>query len=889
MQATTKWAPKQLLLQRWAQPQAKLRGIYLRWSKTPQGKQCIKVIASAAFRRIYVITALTILLATTALWTVLGAIINLQNADQLANGYLFQDSATLHGAMFPGQHSFLFKWPLFYLLKVLGYSNFSLIAVTLLCVLVTVAILVYVLYRIERRPLVFATLCLALASVLLLVPTQPYAGGLLPVNMAMLTTRNIEYGLYILALSLLAGTHKLASRRFVGAVALLIVLIASDKLFLTLALGGGLVAMFIYALSGKWNLVTMSVNWLTAAGVATLGALVVVAGVLSSGVTHIVRDNGAGPYALVHGTKELALGTIYAIGSVFTNFGANPAYDARTVQQIPVRASHHLLSVGGLSYGFNTILLLIGLYACCRLMVASLTSNKTKVLKQNRPFKLSIALIWSSLAAGAAFIVTNHYYVVDARYLTITMFAVIISAATYFGSKRVRPVPVVLVGGAITLGMVASVYACVHNFGAEQAALQDITARNTRVTQVLASHSVDVLVGDYWRVLPIKQQSLGKQSVLPLGNCTAPRQILSSKAWQPDLHHKRFAYLLSLDRGLTDFPQCTLQKVIDEYGRPNGSFLVAGTLDKPTELVLFYDRGAHHSAPKANGTALQPATVVPVAPEDLPYTSCSVPTVMNIVAHQDDDLLFMSPDLLHDIKAGHCVRTVYMTAGDAGASSSYWISRERGSEEAYSSMLKTDDIWIDRIVKVGDNRYITVSNPRGNSHVSLIFMHLPDGNLGGQGFASVANQSIARLEAGQIRQIDSVDGQSVYTADQVSDALTTLMHLYQPAEIHTQSNVSGRKFVDHSDHRATGRFVKRAYDNYEIEQFNNKISVPIRYYIGYPIHERPENVSGTDLAEKEAAFFMYGKHDGSVCHSVKECDSSTVYYSYLTRQYQSPY
>ena len=39
---------------------------------------------------------------------------------------------------------------------------------------------------------------------------------------------------------------------------------------------------------------------------------------------------------------------------------------------------------------------------------------------------------------------------------------------------------------------------------------------------------------------------------------------------------------------------------------------------------------------------------------------------MQIVAHPDDDLLFQSPDLLHDVVGGKCVRTVFVTAGERG-------------------------------------------------------------------------------------------------------------------------------------------------------------------------------------------------------------------------------
>ncbi len=39
---------------------------------------------------------------------------------------------------------------------------------------------------------------------------------------------------------------------------------------------------------------------------------------------------------------------------------------------------------------------------------------------------------------------------------------------------------------------------------------------------------------------------------------------------------------------------------------------------------------------------------------------------LSIVAHEDDDLLFLSLDLPKRIQAGDSVRTIFLTAGDAG-------------------------------------------------------------------------------------------------------------------------------------------------------------------------------------------------------------------------------
>ena len=60
--------------------------------------------------------------------------------------------------------------------------------------------------------------------------------------------------------------------------------------------------------------------------------------------------------------------------------------------------------------------------------------------------------------------------------------------------------------------------------------------------------------------------------------------------------------------------------------------------------------------------------------------ACPQGTTLNFVAHEDDDLLFLSPDLLHDLHNGKCVTTVLLTAGDAGDVSSYWLGREDGSK-----------------------------------------------------------------------------------------------------------------------------------------------------------------------------------------------------------------
>jgi len=77
------------------------------------------------------------------------------------------------------------------------------------------------------------------------------------------------------------------------------------------------------------------------------------------------------------------------------------------------------------------------------------------------------------------------------------------------------------------------------------------------------------------------------------------------------------------------------------------------------------------------------------------YTWASpAPVDVNIVAHQDDDILFMNPDILKSVVAGHRQVTVYITAGNigiAGDQHAYSLTREAGAIAGYQKLLQLAD------------------------------------------------------------------------------------------------------------------------------------------------------------------------------------------------------
>lgn len=260
-------------------------------------------------------------------------------------------------------------------------------------------------------------------------------------------------------------------------------------------------------------------------------------------------------------------------------------------------------------------------------------------------------------------------------------------------------------------------------------------------------------------------------------------------------------------------------------------------------------------------------------------------TVMNVVAHQDDDLLFINPDIIHDIQQHDCVRTVYVTAGDDGRGTDYLLSREAGSEAAYDIMLSNTQPWSYHKVMLSSGAVVTTASPTGNANVSLTFLRLPDGNLDGSGFPDTDNESIAKLEAGSIASITTVDGQESYTSAKLTATLEALIQLYAPNTVNTQSDDTGFSVADHSDHLAVSSYATLAATMYAA-QAHNKSLIHLNYFMGYPIRTMISNLSPTDTAEKAAAFFAYAVHDPGVCTSVEQCIATNSSYGlYLSRQY----
>jgi LmbE family N-acetylglucosaminyl deacetylase len=265
------------------------------------------------------------------------------------------------------------------------------------------------------------------------------------------------------------------------------------------------------------------------------------------------------------------------------------------------------------------------------------------------------------------------------------------------------------------------------------------------------------------------------------------------------------------------------------------------------------------------------------SPQDTSATAaCPSGATMNVVAHEDDDLLFLSPDLLHDIQSGRCVRTVYVTAGDADNEADYWMSRESGMKAAYAQMAGVANSWSTADAGVGGHP-IPLLTLTGRPSVSLEFMRLPDGNGDGSGYGNNNFESLQKLWQGSISQIHAVNGSSTYTKSGLTSTLTTLMNSLQPDTVRTQDYVDAFGDVDHSDHIATAYFTRAAHQGYTTPH-------QLIGYMDYATNDLAQNVFDPDLTTKRNAFNSYLGFDEAPCGSPPNCGNND-YAGWIKRQY----
>jgi len=161
-------------------------------------------------------------------------------------------------------------------------------------------------------------------------------------------------------------------------------------------------------------------------------------------------------------------------------------------------------------------------------------------------------------------------------------------------------------------------------------------------------------------------------------------------------------------------------------------------------------------------------------------------------AHEDDWQLFLSPSPYHAYQAGDNLLFIYVTAGDAGQGSSYWIARELAAEASVKAIAGTGFLEGNATATFC---YTASTQVCHDIHLWTyertvsVYMRLPDSGVNGGGFPSTGYQSLGKLRDGNISSLNAIDGSTTYNGwDDLTSTLAAIINAYAPHDSTTMIN-----------------------------------------------------------------------------------------------------
>ncbi len=245
---------------------------------------------------------------------------------------------------------------------------------------------------------------------------------------------------------------------------------------------------------------------------------------------------------------------------------------------------------------------------------------------------------------------------------------------------------------------------------------------------------------------------------------------------------------------------------------------------------------------------------------------------MFLIAHYDDDMIFMQPELLDALHAGSMM-TVYVTSGDQVYGDAHSDELFHAARIAYSSVTGAAD-W--------DCGYIQLANAPAHhcrsesTGVSVIALDLPEGGREGQ-----FHDSLLHHVEGDVRELPILGPIGGHTnVDAIADELSQLVAATAPAEIHAL-DVAATHGRDHMSHLFASSFglwgaARAGYAG------------AWRWHRGYNVSDDPPTLPDDEFAPAavllgyyEACYF----HCGACGTSCKTLDAS--HDTWLHRQYSA--
>jgi LmbE family N-acetylglucosaminyl deacetylase len=234
-----------------------------------------------------------------------------------------------------------------------------------------------------------------------------------------------------------------------------------------------------------------------------------------------------------------------------------------------------------------------------------------------------------------------------------------------------------------------------------------------------------------------------------------------------------------------------------------------------------------------------------------------------VVAHQDDDLLFLNPDTAQAIRRGAPVRVVFVTAGEFNGNGvtreAYAEQRRQGVCCACAEIAGVADNWSRQAGQVA-GRDVELDVLVDMPTVELMFLGLPDGGDSSQANALTRMWADPSVTAYSLVYPNSPARTScTYARADLLSALVSIMRATTPTVIRVQ-DTDPDPFLrpDHADHIAVATFTSAALDSYVAAGGSPAQLVENRCY---NIENSGLNLLTSVIADKTAAFDAYLPYD----------------------------
>lgn len=232
------------------------------------------------------------------------------------------------------------------------------------------------------------------------------------------------------------------------------------------------------------------------------------------------------------------------------------------------------------------------------------------------------------------------------------------------------------------------------------------------------------------------------------------------------------------------------------------------------------------------------------------------PVFLDVVAHEDDDLLFMNPDIASDIEAGYNVWVTYLTAGELSCESNdpcgmdYADGRVQGEHAAYAEAAGVANEWTYEEMRF-DGHPVAVDHLDGtNVHLVFTYIHAaawPEDECG----------DLFRMLHDDSYVAEPIDGRPAYTKDSFVSMLSAIIDYVAPDYLRTLSTI-GHRNGDHVDHTASAILAADA----DVDG-NGDTRIRRDEYEGYVIASAryPDNLDGYWRDRKQAIWNAYKPFD----------------------------